>query len=131
MIVLDASVVVDLLLDRPPAAAEIRARIMADPDIPAAPALLDAEVGQVLRRFVLAGVMTVERAAGALDDLFDLSLHRYPLTQLIHRAFELRDNTTFYDALYLTLAEALRAPLLTRDAALATVPGHRARVVVV
>jgi predicted nucleic acid-binding protein len=131
MMVLDASVVVDLLPDRPPAAAEIRARILADPDLPAVPTLLDVEVGQVLRRFVLSGALTVERATGALDDLLDLGAHRYPVTGLAHRAFDLRANATFYDALYLALAEAVRAPLLTRDAALASIPGHRARVIVI
>jgi len=34
----------------------------------------------------------------------------------------------FYDGLYLALAEALGANLLSRDAALAAVPGCRARV---
>ena len=38
---------------------------------------------------------------------------------------------TVYDALYVALAEALRAPLVTHDRALASVPGHRAKVVVV
>jgi predicted nucleic acid-binding protein len=47
------------------------------------------------------------------------------------RAFALRDNVTVYDALYLVLAEALGATLVTRDAALAAVPGVRARVQVV
>jgi predicted nucleic acid-binding protein len=37
------------------------------------------------------------------------------------RAFDLRSNVTFYDALYLALAEALEATLLTRDAELAKV----------
>ncbi|MGH6897644.1 MAG: PIN domain-containing protein [Geminicoccaceae bacterium] len=47
------------------------------------------------------------------------------------RAFELRDNATIYDALYLALAEVLEAPLLTRDRRLARVPGVAARVEVV
>ena len=50
---------------------------------------------------------------------------------LLERAFALRHNMTVYDALYVALAEALRAPLVTRDRALASVPGHRAKVVVI
>jgi predicted nucleic acid-binding protein len=35
---------------------------------------------------------------------------------------------TAYDAAYVALAEALAAPLVTRDAALASVRAHRARI---
>lgn len=40
----------------------------------------------------------------------------------------LRHNLTAYDALYVALAEALEAPLLTGDRALLAVPGVTARV---
>jgi predicted nucleic acid-binding protein len=40
----------------------------------------------------------------------------------------LRHNLTAYDAIYVALAEALDAPLVTRDAFLAASPGHRARI---
>jgi predicted nucleic acid-binding protein len=40
----------------------------------------------------------------------------------------LRNNFTAYDAIYVALAEALDAPLLTRDKRLAASPGHRARI---
>jgi predicted nucleic acid-binding protein len=42
----------------------------------------------------------------------------------------LRDNFTAYDASYIALAEALDAPLITRDRALASSSRHRARVLV-
>jgi predicted nucleic acid-binding protein len=41
---------------------------------------------------------------------------------------ELRGNLTAYDAVYVALAEALNAPLLTRDQRLAAAAGHHARV---
>jgi predicted nucleic acid-binding protein len=41
----------------------------------------------------------------------------------VQRCWELRGNLTAYDAAYAALAEGLRAPLLTADAALAHVPG--------
>jgi predicted nucleic acid-binding protein len=131
VIVLDASAVVEFLLRSSRGASAIAARIRAAAPRLAAPHLLDAEVGQVLRRYVRAGEMTAERAAGAMEDLLALPLVRYPHGPFLARAFELRANATFYDALYLALAEALRAPLLTCDGALARVPGHRARVQVV
>lgn len=46
----------------------------------------------------------------------------------LDRIWELRRNVTAYDAAYLALAEALDAPLLTCDRALASAPGHRAAV---
>ena len=48
----------------------------------------------------------------------------------LERAFELRENVTVYDALYLALAEATTSVFLTCDAALAANPGD-ARVEVV
>nr|MBA2577070.1 type II toxin-antitoxin system VapC family toxin [Euzebyaceae bacterium] len=39
-----------------------------------------------------------------------------------------RHNLTFYDAVYLALAEMLDAPFVTADAALAGVPGALASV---
>ena len=131
MIVLDASVVVDFLLRLPPHADAITARIVAEaPDL-AAPHLLDVEVAQVLRRFFLRGEVTGELARTVLADLGDLPLVRYPHVLLLQRAFELRENVTMYDGVYLALAEALDATLLTRDSALAAIPGHAARVEVV
>lgn len=75
--------------------------------------------------------MDAERARGAIEDLGALPLVRYPHAPLLARAFELHANATLYDAICLVLAEALDAPLLTCDAALARVPGHAARVQVV
>ena len=42
--------------------------------------------------------------------------------------WQLRRNLTAYDAAYIALAEALGAPLLTRDRRLASAPEIRARV---
>ncbi len=128
MTVLDASVVVDLLLRSTRDFDAVAARIAAEAPRLAAPHLLDAEVAQVLRRFVRSGDLSPSRATEALIDLDGLPVTRYPHLPLLRRAFSLRENATIYDALYLTLAEALGGPLLTRDRALASVPGHRVRV---
>jgi len=43
----------------------------------------------------------------------------------------LRDNLTAYDAAYVALAEALDAPLVTRDRRWAASPGHYAEIILV
>ena len=58
----------------------------------------------------------------------DLPVQRFGHSYMLRRVFALRDNATTYDALYLTLAEALGAPLLTRDRGLVAVPGVEASV---
>ncbi len=93
-----------------------------------APHLIDVEVAQVLRRYAATGQIDPERCRAALTDLGAFSLRRYPHDFLLPRIWELRDNLTAYDAAYVALAEALDAPLLTRDRRLAAAPGHDARV---
>jgi predicted nucleic acid-binding protein len=44
------------------------------------------------------------------------------------RVRELRNSLTAHDAVYVTLAEALAAPLLTTDSKLAHAHGHQATV---
>ena len=130
MIVIDASALVEVLLNTP-ASAKVTERLFGRNDTLHAPHLLDLEVAQVLRRYALSGEMSDERSEQALEDLADLPLNRYPHDIFLRRIWSLRRNLTAYDAAYLALAEALDAPLVTRDAALARVPGHRARVEVV
>jgi predicted nucleic acid-binding protein len=129
MIVIDASTVLDLLLNTDDAAA-IADRVLVPGETLHAPHLLDLEVAQVLRRYAIAGALTDERGRQALDDLGDLPLDRYPHAVFLERIWELRHNLTAYDAAYVALAETLNATLVTRDAALATAR-HRARVEVI
>lgn len=126
MIVVDASVMLEVLL-RTPAAAAAREALESGGALHC-PHLLDVEVAQVLRRYVRSGELDAARAAAALGDLADFPLVRHPHALLLDRIWELRDNVTAYDAAYLALAEALDAPLVTRDARLAAAPGVRAAV---
>ena len=96
-----------------------------------APALIDLEVAQVLRRYVTRAQMTPLRARAAIDILMGLSMERYTHEPLMPRIWELRDNLTAYAAAYVALAEGLRAPLLTCDERLANAPGIRAVVDVI
>jgi predicted nucleic acid-binding protein len=95
-----------------------------------APHLIDLEVAQVLRRYVRSGVISPERGAEALTDLFDFPLTRYPHFVLLPRIWQMRHALTAYDAAYLALAEALDAPLATRDRALGRA-GTQVRVEVI
>jgi predicted nucleic acid-binding protein len=94
------------------------------------PHLLDIEITQVLRRYARSAIISPERGAEALTDLVDLPLNRYPHFVLLPRIWQMRHNLTAYDATYLALAEALDAPLVTRDRAL-TRAGGQMRVEVI
>jgi predicted nucleic acid-binding protein len=85
----------------------------------------------VLRRLVREGTLTASRAEGAIEDLMDLRITRYPHLLLLPRIWQLRHNLSAYDAAYVVLAEKLGATLLTRDAKLASAAGHSAIVEVV
>jgi len=127
VIVLDASVVVELL-NHSPAQRWIGARLATAPRPLHAPHLVDAEVVQVLRRFAAAGAVTARGGRDVLAALALLPLRRHGHGPLLERAWALRANITAYDALYVALAERLGATLLTRDARLARAPGIQALV---
>jgi predicted nucleic acid-binding protein len=127
VIVVDASAVLETLL-RTPAAAAVERRLFELRHTLHAPHLLDVEVAQVVRRYAAAGELDAERGREALADLAGLPLFRYPHDFLLPRVWELRNNLTAYDAVYVALAEALGAPLLTCDRRLAAAPGHRAEI---
>lgn len=130
MIVLDASAAIELVL-----ATAIGARVanrVADPDDTLhAPHLIDLEVAQVLRRYVLAGAVAESRATAALTDFCDLGLARYPHDLLVPRIWQMRHNLSAYDAAYVALAETLDAVFVTTDARLARAPGHSVTVDVI
>ena len=130
MIVLDASAAIELVLNTA-TGARVAARIGEGGESLHAPHLLDVEVAQTLRRYETAGGLAPRRAREALDDFADLDLERYPHDVLLPRVWQLRRNVTACDAVYLALAEALGARVLTCDARLARAPGGRGLVAVV
>jgi len=127
VIVIDASALIEAL-GRTNVAPRVAAHILAPEQTLHAPHIIDLEIVQVLRRWVAAGDITQERGREALADLAAVPLTRYPHVDLLPRVWELRGNLTAYDAAYVALAEALDAPLVTRDRRLAASPGHTARV---
>lgn len=116
MAVVDASVVVEYLSGEDPLLDE---RLEAEEHVLWAPYLIDAEVGHALRRKVLLGQMDAEAAGEAIWEINDLPLRRVEHENLVQVAWDLRQNFTFYDALYVSLALMLGETLLTFDARLA------------
>ena len=111
-----------------PAAAALQSRLFAPGLTLYAPHLLDIEVAQAVRRSTASGYIDPERGREALADLADFPLHRYPHAFLLQQVWDLRNNLSAYDAVYVALAQTLDAPLLTRDRRLAHAAGHRARI---
>ena len=127
MIVLDASAVVELVLATT-AGHHVASRI-ADPAIALhVPHLVDVEVAQALRRIAASGDIGATEAAAAIVTLRDLPLERHRHDDLLDRVWMLRRNLTAYDAVYVALAEALGAVLLTCDRKLARATGVAAHV---
>lgn len=126
MLVVDASVLFEVVADTPEAAA-IGFRLLEDPDVHA-PHLVDAEVLSVVQRHHRLGRLDGTAATQAVADLRAWPGQRWEHRDLLGRAWELRDNITGYDALYVALAEALDATLFTLDQRLANAPGPRCRI---
>jgi predicted nucleic acid-binding protein len=127
VIVVDASALLEFLLQTA-LGARIEARLFSDDDEFHAPHLVDVEVAQGLRRLARTREISAGRADEAIADLSDFDLHRHAHLDLLDRAWAVRENLSAYDAMYIALAEALDATLVTCDAPLGKAPGHRARV---
>jgi len=122
VIIVDASLIVEMLRSSPRGH---RLRQQLDDDELAAPDILPAEVTSALRGLRLSRQMEPAGTASALSDLERMRIELYPSTPLLARTLELGENLSTYDALYVALAEAFDAPLLTQDRRLATAPGVR------
>jgi predicted nucleic acid-binding protein len=127
VIVVDASVIVDILL-RSADADQLESRLFLHREGLHAPSLLDVEAAHVMRRYVQRAELPEQHGSDALRILERLPIRRYLHQPLLPRIWALRDSLTAYDATYVALAEGLGATLVTRDAALARAGGHRARV---
>lgn len=121
MLVVDASCLAEVVLAGPDAE-PVRQRLAREPE-QAAPHLIDAEVLGVVRRAHLRGELDGTAARQALEDLDSWPAVRVDHRPLLGRAWELRDSLSAPDALYVAVAEALGAPLLTLDRRLARAGG--------
>lgn len=130
MIVVDASALTELLLQTA-LGTRVEQRLYQDDDDLHAPHLLDVEVLSALRRLVHLREVLPERAEEAIQDLSVLRVVRHGHLDLATRAWELRHNFTVYDAMYLALAAALDATVVTCDAPFGATPQRVARIEVI
>ena len=126
MLVVDASCLVEVVTATP-RADQVRA-ILREDEEQAAPHLIDAEVLGVIRKHHELGRIDDTAADQAVMDLRDWPGERFGHRSLLGRAWQLRATVRSSDALYVALAEALDAPLLTADARLADAPGPRCEI---
>lgn len=117
MIVLDASALVDVLLDQPTAAWVLDQ--LADEEV-SAPAHQPAEVVSAVARLVRAGELAPEAARDALAEAMALPQRLVtPTAAHLLRAYTLRDRIRVLDGLYVVLADELQCALVTTDCRLA------------
>lgn len=116
MIVVDASMVVELLVDHG-SAPRLLDRLVGETLI--APDVLPVETASALRGLNLGGHLDSHDLDLAGKDLLRLPVDLHPTLPLIPRVLALRSNFSTYDASYVALAEAFRCPLLTLDRRLA------------
>lgn len=128
MIIVDASVVIEIVLATPEGHA-IQQRLRATERPLGAPHLIDLEVLQVLRRLSRHHEIDAAQAQDALRLLNALPVNRFEHQIVNDRIWPLRNTLTAYDASYFALAELLDAPLWTRDRKFASIPGHKAQIV--
>ena len=121
MIVVDASALLEVLL-RTPNASAIESRLFENRQSLHAAHLLDVEVASALRGD---GRNVAQARPRGRHDFLAFNIRRYDL--VLPRAWALRRNVTVFDAVYVSLAEALDAPLF-RDRRLAGAAGHHARI---
>lgn len=126
MLVVDASCLSEVILGGL-GAEPVRDRLAIDADH-AAPHIVDVEVFGVIRREHLRGALDRTAATQAVDDIEAWPGERFGHRLLLPRAWELRDTVRGWDAMYVALAEALDAVLVTTDLRLAAACGPRCRI---
>ena len=92
------------------------------------PHVVDVEVMGVIRSQYLLGRLDGTAAGQAVADLRDWPGERFGHRWLLERAWGLRDSVRGWDAVYVALAEAFDATLLTMDERLARAHGPTCRI---
>jgi predicted nucleic acid-binding protein len=118
-VVLDAPAFVDLLLGNPLGVA-VRARLAGQSVH--APGHVDAEVLSALGRLNRAGDLDDDTVTRLLGHVVDAPIERHPVRELMAGAWARRHQLRLADALYVELAAARGAPLVTTDRRLRDAP---------
>ena len=118
-LVVDASALVDLLLGNPLGIA-VRARLAGR--WLHAPGHVDAEVLSALGRLNRAGDLDDDTVTRLLGRVADAPIERHPVQELVTGAWARRHQLRLADALYVELAAARGAPLVTTDRRLGDAP---------
>ena len=115
-VVLDASTLVDILVDAA-SAATAKARLAGI--ALHAPAHLDAEALSALGRLHRSGSLSDHEVSAALERVAALPTTRHPISELLGGAWARRGELRLVDALYVELASQLGTRVITTDAKLA------------
>jgi predicted nucleic acid-binding protein len=128
--VLDTSACLDFVLDTDTGRLLHGVLLDPEPDL-VAPGSLWVEVGRVLRAKVQERALPRRNAEAAWGGLGDLGVVETAVEPLLVRAWQLRDNLTIDDGVFVALAEATAQPLLTTDERRARAARRHARIEVV
>ena len=123
--VIDASVAVEFLL-RSPLGETVTDLLMNNTLF--APELFDIEVLAGLRRVVINGELSLEKAVALIDELVEWDIERVPHKDHLYGAWHYYRNVTAYDSVYLAIAEHLGVGVLTADSKLTRAPGINVEV---
>lgn len=127
MIVVDASVLANALIDDGPFGDIARANLTDDVHW-AGPEHLRVEVFSAIRGRVLGTQLSASRATEALEALRSSAIETVPSSILLTRMWQLRNNISGYDAGYIAAAEVRQCPLITADARLAYATGPQCEI---
>lgn len=130
MIVIDASVLVEVLTDDGTTGKATRDRLAHDPHW-AGPSHLVVETFHAVRGRALRRKLTEQRANDAIAALTGMSIETIDVQPLLPRMWELRANVSGCDAAYLAVAEVTQAPLITGDARLSRCKAARCEIEVI
>jgi len=92
-----------------------------------APALIEAEIGNVLWKAVRCKRIGQAQAENSLRRFTELGIQTVPTFELLDRAFQIAVDCdrSFYDSLYIALALATKTELVTADERLVNALGSR------